>query len=41
VYGVSIHPFYKDTGVLPISVACEEKQLRDFTMKPMVTLKQL
>ena len=32
---------YKDTGVLPNSVDGEEGNLIDFTMKPMVTLKEL
>jgi hypothetical protein len=32
---------YKDTGILPNSLAGEEgKLLRDFTMAPMLTLKQ-
>jgi hypothetical protein len=39
--GVSIHPVTKDTGVRPNSIAGEEGNRSDFTMRPMVTLKQL
>ena len=38
--GVSIHPVTKDTVVRPNSIAGEEGILSDFTMRPMVTLKQ-
>ena len=38
--GVSIHPVTKDTGVSRNSVAGEDGNLSDFTMRAMLTLKQ-